>query len=613
VKSTPGSAGSHSSPSPQSRLIANVRARSERKEVPTAARRGILPRAMMRSAAGVLGDPMLRSGHALIAGASLTQVIGVAYWIIAARIYPVAVVGRNSAALSIMLFLSGVAELNMMSTLVRFLPTSGTRTVRLILAVYATSTSIAAVIGAGFLYLIPHVEPQLAFVRTGPYVALWFVFSIMAGTIFVLEDSALTGVRSAPFVPLENTFSSVLKLALMIVLVRSLPSLGIYVSSTVAVVVAVFPTNVYLFGRAVPRHLRRYSVTRAPPRFREIGSFLLPDSAAALFLLGSTALLPVLIIDRLGAGAAGHYALAWIVGYALFLVSVSMGSSLVVETAADQSQLRQRCLRSITHLAKLLVPVVAVVVVAAPYLLLAFGHGYAQADVTPLRLLALAALPALVTNTAISVTRSLRRMRMVVGIQVCMCTVVWGLSVTLIGRLGITGVAAAWLTAQTVTALTLVIAPRLWLPAPRRALRHGAAARQARRESVVEPAKAPARREEPAALAETLQFPAIESAAESARAQAAREAAAKRARALAAREGAAKRAQAAREGAAKRAKTQAAREGAAKRALAAREGAAKRAKTQAAREDAEGQAEEQAAREESVTLAQTLEFPRISF
>ena len=496
MKSTPGSSGSHSTPSPQARLIASLRTGSDRKAALTTARRGVTPGTMLRtsqrSAAGVLGDPMLRRGHALIAGASLTQVIGVMYWIIAARIYPVAVVGRNSAALSIMLFLSGVAELNMMSTLVRFLPTSGSRTVRLILGVYTTSAVIAAAIGAAFLFLIPHVEPQLGFVRSGPYVAAWFVFSIVTGAIFVLEDAALTGVRAAPFVPVENTFSSVLKLVLMIALVRELPSLGIYVSSTVAIAVAVIPTNAYLFGRAVPRHLRKYSVTRAPPRFREIRSFLMPDSAAALFLLGSTALLPLLIIDRLGAGAAGHYTLAWIVGYALYLVSVSMGSSLVVETAADQSSLRQRCLRSMTHLAKLLVPVVVVVVAAAPYLLLAFGRGYAQADVTPVRLLALAALPALVTNTAISVTRSRRRMRMVVGIQVFVCAIVWVLSLALIGRLGITGVAAAWLIAQTATALTLMIAPRLWLPAPRRALRHTAAARPSRRQRVAEPAKAQA-------------------------------------------------------------------------------------------------------------------------
>jgi hypothetical protein len=50
---------------------------------------------------------------------------GVLYRIVAARTAPAAVVGRNSTAISVMLFLAGVAELNLMSTLVRFLPTSG--------------------------------------------------------------------------------------------------------------------------------------------------------------------------------------------------------------------------------------------------------------------------------------------------------------------------------------------------------------------------------------------------------------------------------------------------------------------------------------------------------
>jgi O-antigen/teichoic acid export membrane protein len=120
-----------------------------------------------------------------------------------------------------------------------------------------------------------------------------------------------------------------------------------------------------------------------------------------------------------------------------------------------------------THLAKLLIPAVIVVVAAAPYLLLVFGPGYADADVTPLRLLALAALPAVITNTAISATRSQRRMRMVLGIQVAICALVWGLSVMLIGHFGITGVAAAWLIAQTATALVLAVRPRSWMPPPR--------------------------------------------------------------------------------------------------------------------------------------------------
>src|SRR5579871_1267670 len=55
----------------------------------------------LRAVRDVLADPMLRNGHALIASASVTQFIGVVYWIAAARLYPAAVVGRNSVAISV--------------------------------------------------------------------------------------------------------------------------------------------------------------------------------------------------------------------------------------------------------------------------------------------------------------------------------------------------------------------------------------------------------------------------------------------------------------------------------------------------------------------------------
>jgi O-antigen/teichoic acid export membrane protein len=427
----------------------------------------------------VLSDPMLRNGYALIASATVTQVLGVGYWIVAARTAPAAVVGRNSAAIYMMLFLAGVAELNLMSTLVRFLPTSGRRAARFIVSIYAVSAAVAAVIALGFLLVVPIVEPQLGFLRASPFLASWFVVSVITGAIFVLQDSALTGVRAAPFVPLENTTFSLLKLAMLFPLVGLLPQSGIYISWTAAIALAVIPTNIYLFGRAVPRHLklRSSSVRTSPIRFGEIRDYAVPDFVAAFLLLASMAVLPLLIIDRLGPAAAGHYALAWVIGYSLYLVSMNMGSSLVVETAADQSEVRDRALRSITHLAKLLVPVVVLLIAAAPYVLAVFGPGYARADVTPLRLLVLAALPALITNTATSATRSLRRMRIVLAIQICICAPLCVLSVLLIGPLGITGVAAAWLIAQTATAAALAAGWRFWLP-PRRVPRHARAARR---------------------------------------------------------------------------------------------------------------------------------------
>jgi O-antigen/teichoic acid export membrane protein len=419
---------------------------------------------LLRPITGALHDPMLRNGHALIASSGLTQVIGVFYWVVAARAYPAAVVGRNSVALNVMLFLAAVAELNLMSTLIRFLPTSGSRSLRLILTIYGISASIAAVIGLGFLLLIPRIEPQLGFLRSSPFLAMWFVVAVVTGAIFVLQDSALTGVRAAPFVPVENATFSILKLGLLLALARFMPASGIFVSWTIGIVIIIIPANGYLFFRAIPAHLRKHPVNTAPPMFRDMRSYVIPDSLAGLFILACTYLLPLLVINRLGPSAAAHYSLAWIIGYALYSVSLNMGSSLLVETAADQSVLRDRCFQSIDHLVKLIAPVVALIIVGAPYALLAFGSGYAEADVTVLRLLALSALPAIITNTAVSVTRSQRRMRMVAGIQISIFALVWGIGIALVGPLGITGIGVAWLIAETAVAAVLITWPRLWLP-----------------------------------------------------------------------------------------------------------------------------------------------------
>src|SRR5205814_1389053 len=140
--------------------------------------------------------------------------------------------------------------------------------------------------------LIPRVEPQLSFLHASGYLAVWFVASIVTGAIFVLQDSALTGVRAATFVPVENAVFSVVKLGMMVPLMSLAPAAGIYLSWTAGFALSVIPTNAYLFGRAIPRHLRRPATGSQPPRLADIRAYLVPDSLAAFFFMAATSLLP---------------------------------------------------------------------------------------------------------------------------------------------------------------------------------------------------------------------------------------------------------------------------------------------------------------------------------
>ena len=86
-----------------------------------------------------LRDPLFRNGYALICNTVLTSLLGTGYWILAARHYSTGDVGRASAAISTMVLLSGIAQLNLGPALTRFLPRAGGGSARLILGAYGAS------------------------------------------------------------------------------------------------------------------------------------------------------------------------------------------------------------------------------------------------------------------------------------------------------------------------------------------------------------------------------------------------------------------------------------------------------------------------------------------
>ena len=59
-----------------------------------------------------LADPLTRNGYALIANSGATGALGLVYWLLVARLYPTAEVGRATAAYAAMNLLAGFTALN---------------------------------------------------------------------------------------------------------------------------------------------------------------------------------------------------------------------------------------------------------------------------------------------------------------------------------------------------------------------------------------------------------------------------------------------------------------------------------------------------------------------
>ena len=408
---------------------------------------------------------LFRNGHALVASSATTSVLGVAFWVLAARNYSARDIGLNSAAISSMMFVAGVSQLNLTSALVRFIPLTRLRTRRMVRSAYIVSVAVAAVAGSAFVLVLRHVSDQSQALTSEPLFALWFVVSCMAWCVFALQDAALTGLRKALWVPVENAWFSIVKIVLLIIFVRVSPHYGLFFSWTVAVVVSVVPTNLLIFWRLLPAHERTGAKDVAIP-IRQLSRYLVGDYVGALCWLVCTALLPVIVIQEVGPVANADLALAWSIAFALYLVAANMGMSLVVESATDEQRLGVYSYRVLMHVLVLVVPAAAGLVVAAPLVLGIFGHTYVQGGTTVLRLLALSGVPNAVNAVYVSVARVQRRTWAVVAVLGSMCTILVGLSIPLLRRYGIDGVGWAWLISQTAVACVVLATGlrRVWKP-----------------------------------------------------------------------------------------------------------------------------------------------------
>ncbi|MFJ5880449.1 lipopolysaccharide biosynthesis protein [Kitasatospora cineracea] len=412
-------------------------------------------------------EPLLHNGRLLAASSLLSAGLGSLFWVLATRSYSAAEVGRSYTALSATMFLSTLGSLNLGDALVRFVPTAGRRTRSLVLRCYLVAATGSAAVAVAFLLLVPAVAPALGELRR-PVLAVAFVAATAGYAVFVLQDGALTGVRRAGWVLGENTLFAVAKAGLLTLCAAFAVGTGILLSWAAALVLAIAATNLVLFRSAVPAHQAVPAADADGPRPPErIARWAGADYLGNLFTFAGTTVLPLMVLDRLGADGSAYYSLAYVIASTLYVAAFSMGHSLVVEGTRDPARLAEHARRLLRHSTLLVTAAALPIAAAAPWILGLFGPDYAARGSTALRLMALSAIPNTVPNVVLQIARVRRALPWMVGVRLAFAATVVALTAALLPPFGLTGIGAAWLIAECAIALPLLAAlPRLLAPAP---------------------------------------------------------------------------------------------------------------------------------------------------
>jgi O-antigen/teichoic acid export membrane protein/aminoglycoside phosphotransferase len=410
------------------------------------------------SLASHLREPMRRSAYALIAGTGLTSILGMVFWVLAARLLTSEAVGTGTALTSAMIFLGTLSTLGLGNALVRFLAPAGDKAKRVIAACYGLCVATAMLAALIFIAGQPWWASQLGFLRQNALLAATFVLATAVWVIFVLEDRVLIGLRRAGWVPLTNGMHSIIKIGLLPLLAAggayalftafALPALPIVLLVTILIL-------------RMPSRSRTVSEPVENLRISHLFRFAAADYTSALLWLATTDLMTLVVLEQMGAQQSAYYFMSFTIAYSLYLITSNVGSALVAEAAQFPTRATVLIRNALRHAATLVVPSALIGIVLAPLGLRILGREYSSNGTILLRLLLLSAIAQVIIGIAVSAARIRRDNRMVLTVYAIQALGIFGGTALTIDRWGLTGVGLSWLVSQTTIAVVLLATRRV--------------------------------------------------------------------------------------------------------------------------------------------------------
>jgi O-antigen/teichoic acid export membrane protein len=328
---------------------------------------------------------------ALMAGTAITSAIGLVFWIVAARLLPPHVVGRAAATIAALTLLATIAQLNLTNVFVRLLPAAGRLGGRLVGRGYLAVMALSLLLGLG--YLLSGLGASV--VRGGLPTRALFVAAVPVLAIFTLQDSVLTGLRLARWVPVENVASAATRLGLLGALGAASAAGAVTVSWVAPAVLAAIAVNLLVWRHALPR--RDGEAGQLPARGRLL-SFVAGEWVNSLCATAALQVMPLLIVWRRGASELAYFTVPWLISAAITLLLWNVAFSLAVELLGGHGSLPALLRRTALLWGAVVLGALIVLVAGASPLLSLLGPGYAREGSALLRLVGLSVpLTAVVT------------------------------------------------------------------------------------------------------------------------------------------------------------------------------------------------------------------------
>jgi O-antigen/teichoic acid export membrane protein len=410
----------------------------------------------------VLTTPLYANALYIMLSTVVTTLCGFFFWLIVAHFYSEAVVGYSSAIISALNLLAVLSLVGLDISLVRFLPQAESPR-KMINTCFTLGSLVSLLTAVIFLAGLDFWSPALSFVRENTIFCLAFVFFAMLWTLSLLIESAFLAKRRAGFTLAKNTIFSLLKLPLPVLLALYFHTFGVVASWGIALAVALAVAVLFF----LPRVQDGYRPLPAMDMglFKKLWRYSSGNYLSNLLASAPGYLLPLMVVNVRGAEQNAYFYIAWMMAGLLFAIPWAASSSLFAEGSYFEDRLRENVVKSLKSTFLLLVPAAILLAAAGKWLLLTFGQGYSLNALPLLWVLCLSSLPLGVNCIYTGILRVTGRITELIIIWGFLAIGVLVISYLLLPLTGIIGIGYAWLGAQLIVAIYVLVARKL-IPPP---------------------------------------------------------------------------------------------------------------------------------------------------
>jgi O-antigen/teichoic acid export membrane protein len=399
---------------------------------------------MIKKLRGKFSDPLYKNSLYIMLNALTAAAFGFFFWIIAAKIYPKDDVGVATAIISSINLLLLMSRMGLDTSSIRFLPRGNKD--KILGTTLAVSTISSLALSMIYLLGVDVFSPSLRIVKEPLYAILFLGYMLGYSTTTTLANSFIA-LRDGKNYFLQSLIMG-LRIPFLFVL-ASLGAMGIVSSTGIAYAV----TFVFLLWA-----LSRWKVKPACVIDREYlknsFKFSAGNYLSSILMSAPTYLLPIIVLETLGAGTTAYYYIAYTISSLLFLVPSSIATSMFVEGSHGE-EVKKTTIKALKTIFLILVPGIITIYFFGGFLLHLVGKDYSANAENLIRIFALSSIFVTVNNVYFSIKKIQGEVKDQIALSGVIALLLPAASYCFMKSYGIDGVGYAWMMSYGIVALII--------------------------------------------------------------------------------------------------------------------------------------------------------------